>query len=187
MSTIPERPKKNVNAFIFYCKEKSKSAKESNPTLKSNQIMTELGRLWKLETSEVKDVFTKRAAEDKARFLEEQAKYTEYLKTVTPDEAAAATAAEIPAKKVPKAKKDPSLPKQRKNAYNYFCEKMRKDETVVKAVAGMKQTAIFSEIAKRWKALNVDEKKEFEELSAADKIRYDAEMKAFHERAIAGL
>jgi len=87
----------------------------------------------------------------------------------------------------PKRKiKDPLAPKGPRNAYMMYISKNREiiqKEVRIKPLAeGNSFGAISRELGRRWKALKADEKKEYEDLAAADKIRSAREKKEYQEK-----
>ena len=75
-----------------------------------------------------------------------------------------------------KAKKDPNAPKKR-SAYNFFCIDER---AKVKAeFPDMISTDIQGELGRRWKALDADETEEYRVKAAADKEKYEEDMKTY--------
>ena len=80
--------------------------------------------------------------------------------------------------------RDPNIPKKNKSTYLYFCLAKR---DIVKAELGdVKATEVTRELGLRWKMLKESDKTSdkselacFEEQAAADKIRYDEEMKNY--------
>lgn len=80
-------------------------------------------------------------------------------------------------KKKKKAKKDPNTPKRNNSAYILFCKHIHS------TVKEENPEASFGDIAKikskKYKALKMDERKEWDDKAALDKERYAREMKAY--------
>lgn len=78
-----------------------------------------------------------------------------------------------------KKSRDPAAPKGPRNAYMMYIqktrEKLQKECEANPLQEGNSFGAISRELGRRWKALEVAEKRNYEELAAADKIRYEKE------------
>ena len=68
-------PKRGKSAYNFFCSSKREDLKEENPKIKPNDIMGELGKLWKKISDEEKADYQKMADEDKLRYQTEKEKY----------------------------------------------------------------------------------------------------------------
>lgn len=156
----PNAPKKPKPAYIFFCMENRPKLKEENPELKTTQLTSELGAMWKKISDKEKQRFQAMAEEDKVRFETESKSYE-------PTETD-----EKPAKK----KKDPSAPKKPRSAYIFFCEDMR--ETVKKENPDLSGKDILRELGARWKTLTAEDKEQYEEQNKEDKVRYEREKSA---------
>jgi HMG (high mobility group) box len=75
-----------------------------------------------------------------------------------------------------KTKKDPNAPKKR-SAYNFFC--MDERAKVKAEFPDMISTDIQGELGKRWKALDEDDALEYHTKAAADKEKYEEDMKTY--------
>lgn len=64
----PNAPKRALSAFFFFSNEKRAEVQQQNPTFKVGQIAQELGRVWKLMTEEERNVYDKKALDDKERY-----------------------------------------------------------------------------------------------------------------------
>lgn len=78
-----------------------------------------------------------------------------------------------------KKSRDPAAPKGPRNAYMMYIqktrEKLQKECEQTPLQEGNSFGAISRELGRRWKALEGPEKRQYEELAAADKIRYEQE------------
>lgn len=157
----PNAPKKPKPAYIFFCMENRPKLKEENPELKTTQLTSELGAMWKKISDKEKQRFQAMAEEDKVRFETESKSYEP---TETDDKPAG------------KKKKDPSAPKKPRSAYIFFCEDMR--ETVKKENPDLSGKDILRELGARWKTLTAEDKEQYEEQNKKDKVRYENEKSA---------
>lgn len=76
-----------------------------------------------------------------------------------------------------RTKKDPNAPKRPLSSYMLFCQEER--ENVKKENPDLKAKEILSELGKRWKGLDDDEKKKYQDRFEEDKKRYDQEKAAY--------
>jgi len=146
-----DKPKGARNAFIFFCQEKREEVKTSNPDMKSKEIVSELGRLWKDDYADEasRKKWVKLAKKDKERFDAEKAAWI----VEHPEEA-----------KVPKSKGKKTVEnkpkKPLKTGYLIFCSEMRAQ---VKQNLGddAKPADIMRELAYRWSNLGDKEKSRY--------------------------
>jgi hypothetical protein len=73
--------------------------------------------------------------------------------------------------------KDENTPKRPKNAYMFYCEKMR--QSIKEENPNMNMIEITRLIASNWKKLSDQEKIEFQEKASLDKNRYEDENKSY--------
>jgi len=72
----PNAPKKNSSAYIFFCKENRETIKSNmQATATQSEILTEVGRQWKVLSDKKKAKFIKLADEDKKRYAKEMEEY----------------------------------------------------------------------------------------------------------------
>jgi hypothetical protein len=165
-------PKKNSSAYIFFCNDKRAEVKDEHPELKNNEILKELGLLWKKykdeKPTEVKK-YEKKAADDKERYQEEMKNY------VPSDDVE-----EQPKEKKTRKKKAAGAPKKGKSAYMFFCAdervKIKEEEPEMPA------KDVLAELGNRWKIFkdkNPEAVKKYEKMAADDKVRYEEEMKNY--------
>jgi hypothetical protein len=164
-------PKKNSSAYIFFCNDKRPEVKEKHPELKNNEILKELGLLWKKfkdeKPNEVKK-YEKKAADDKERYQDE-------MKNYVPCEVE-----EEPKEKKSRKKKAVGEPKKGKSAYLFFCADER--IKIKEEKHEMEAKDVLAELGARWKLFkdeNPEGVKEYEQMAADDKVRYEEEMKNY--------
>jgi len=165
-------PKKNSSAYIFFCNDKRSEVKVDHPELKNNEILKELGLLWKKfkdeKPNEVKK-YEKKAADDKERYQEE-------IKNYVPSD----DVEEEKKDKKPRKKKAAGEPKKGKSAYLFFCAderiKLKEDQPKMEA------KDVLAELGARWKLFkekNPEGVKKYEKIASEDKERYENEMKNY--------
>jgi hypothetical protein len=81
------------------------------------------------------------------------------------------------AKKEKKKKRDPNMPKRNMSSYMFFV-KMRRDG-LRKSNPNIGNKDVISLLGALWRGLEADAKKEYQDLAAQDKIRYDKELAAY--------
>jgi len=82
-------------------------------------------------------------------------------------------------KKPKRKKKDPNAPKRPTSAYFYFAGDVRPG--IREENPDMKVTQVMCLIAEKWRELEDEDKKPFEEQAAKDRKRYEKEMKQYNE------
>jgi len=71
----PNAPKRALSAFFFFSNEKRQEVQQSHPEWKVGQIAQELGRNWKSITESDREIYDKKAHNDKERYAEEMRLY----------------------------------------------------------------------------------------------------------------
>jgi len=170
-------PKKNVSAWILFCKAERPKIKKEFPKMKPQEVMAELSKRWKVakDDEEVMEEFAEEARKDKERYEEEKKDYV--APEVDSDD-------ETPkkSKKTKKAKKEKKVkaegePKRAKSAWLFFCDAERKN--LAKEENAPKGKDILGELAKRWKDLSDKKKKKFTKLAEEAKAQYAEDMEKF--------
>ena len=155
-------PKRALSAYLFFCQATREDIKKKNPSIKSSEILSELGKMWKALSEKKRKPFDKLAEEDKKRYEEEM---KEYVPTEEEKDA-------MEAKK--KGKKGASkVSKRSPTAYLLFCNEKR--EEVKNANKDKKTTEITSILGNMWTNLSENKKKPYEEKAAKLKEAFDSE------------
>uniref|UniRef100_A0A915E562 HMG box domain-containing protein n=1 Tax=Ditylenchus dipsaci TaxID=166011 RepID=A0A915E562_9BILA len=92
----PNAPKRALSAFFFFSNEKRPEVQQSHPEWKVGQIAQELGRYWKTLTEQDREIYDKKAAEDKERYAEDMRIYRETLNKPHPTPSHASQALQLP-------------------------------------------------------------------------------------------
>ncbi|KAI1697141.1 HMG (high mobility group) box domain-containing protein [Ditylenchus destructor] len=71
----PNAPKKALSAFFFFSNDKRSMVQQEHPDYKVGQIAQELGKYWKALSDEERQIYERRAQEDKGRYEEEMRIY----------------------------------------------------------------------------------------------------------------
>lgn len=70
------KPKKNINAFMFFCIERRPKIREENPDMNARDIMKILGDEWKeIKNTKMIIKYTNQANKDKERYKKEMDSY----------------------------------------------------------------------------------------------------------------
>ena len=169
-------PKRNLNAYMYFSKDKRKQVTDENKDLKATEVMKELGRLWNTEYKGTKksEKYNKLAENDKERYKEAMKTYepsTEFKAEL--EEWKSVSSDSDGGKKKRKCK---SGPKRAVGAYMYFSAEMRPK---VKADnEDMDSKEVSAETGRLWREeYKNDEKKskKYYKLEKKDKERYDQE------------
>ena len=120
----PNAPKPAVSAQSFFNQTRREALKADNPDMKSTDVTEKLAEEWRNMDAEARAPFVAQAAEDKARFDEDNKSYV-------PDPAFLK-----PTKSGTRLQKDPLKPKKPKSAYLFFGDATRKE--LDKANPGMR-------------------------------------------------
>lgn len=157
-------PKNASGPYIFFCKEERDKVKGDNPEMSVKEIMSELGKRWKLikDTDDVVK-YKEMAKADKDRFEEEMKNY------VPTDD-------EEPKKK--RVKKDKNAPKNPVTMYQLFCKEKREELKKDKDIPVKEITKKLGEIWKTFKDDNKNKKKidKWKSMIEKDKLRFEKEM-----------
>ena len=132
-------PKKPSSAYIFFCSDHRENMKKENPEISSKEILSTLGKMWKALDSDDKEEYTKRAAEDKERYVREMGEYT-------PSDS----------EKSEKKTRDPS---SYNNFYKLKSAELKREDPEVKITRKM--------IIDLWKELSDEEKKKYADIQVA--------------------
>jgi upstream-binding transcription factor len=163
----PLAPKRGKSSYIFFCVDNREKIKKANPDFEAKELIRELGRVWREETSDKeKEKYAKQSAADKERYADEIKDYE------PPADLGFVTPRSKGAKKTRKAG-----PKRGLTSYIFFCKDMRpklKEES-----PDMATKDVTAELGKRWRELSENKKKPFEKLAAEDKARYESEKESW--------
>ena len=161
----PDAPKRAKSSYIYFCCEKRNDIKKSNADMSATDIIKELGRVWRDDTSDKEKArFTKMSEKDKERYLKEMETY------IAPD------LGYVPEKKV-KVKR--TGPKRGLTSYIFFCNKHR--SVIKEDNPELSTKEITAELGKQWRELSDKDKKPFVKLANADKNRYEKEKETWVE------
>ena len=181
----PNKPKRGKTTYMLFCADERPGVKAALVDAKPIEVTAELGRRWNTFKESTKPTDKKRyqkyvdaAAVDKQRYDDEMTDY------VAPSDAELELLAANKPKRGRKSIKttdEDAKPKRGKSSYLYFCAANR--EAVKAENPDMAAKDVTAELGRLWRELKVDDEGEdeyekYQQLAAADKERYEAEMTA---------
>jgi hypothetical protein len=142
-----KKPKRAKSAYLFFCQANRQDIKDEHPEMKSTEVTSELGRLWKELKAD------KEREEELAEYLELARQEKEKLG--------------IPIK-------EKKVSTRAKSAYLFFCQANRQD--IKDEYPDIKSTEITSKLAEMWKELKNDSERsdelaDYERMASEDKER----------------
>lgn len=154
----PNAPKRGKSSYIFFCVDKRQDVIDANPDMSAKEVIKELGRVWREETSESdKEKYVSQSVADKERYEAEMTDYT------PPD-----TGFVTEKKKVKR-----KGPKRGRTAYIFFCTEQR--PLIKEENPELNTKEVTSQLGVQWNALSEKEKKPYTKLAEKDKARYENE------------
>jgi len=163
----PNKPKRNMSAFFLYSNANRPRIREDNKGIAFGQVAKLLSTEFKALSDKDRAKWEKKAAKDKARYLNE-------MKTYVPPSESDTDSDEPKRGKKQKKFKDPNKPKRNQSSFFLYSNEVRSD------VRKENPSAKFGDIAKiisvQFKALSEKERKRLDGLAAKDKERYQKAM-----------
>jgi len=156
----PNKPKQAKNPFMFFNAEFSLKIRAENPDshMTVGEVAKAVSVKWQSLTDQEKQKYIDLADKDKQRHEEEMKNYQAPPPVMV-------------------AVKDKNAPKAAKNAYSLFGADI---SAQIKSENGNLSLSDKSkEIGKRWKEADADTRRKYAEQAAADKLRYENEMKDY--------
>jgi len=166
----PNAPKRAKSSYIFFCQEAREKLKGSE--VKSKDVMSELGSLWKALPEKKKKKYEEMAEKDKERYKTEMKSYS----PPSDEELEALNVKKKGSSGGKKGKKDPKAPKGVRTAYNLFSSEMRAKLKEEDPEMGTED--VRKKITELWKVDYKDEedRKKWNDEAKQDKVRHDKEM-----------
>jgi phage host-nuclease inhibitor protein Gam len=189
---LPPAPKRPKSAFLFFCNDKRLEVSKTTKSL--GEISKELSRLWALtvDDQDARQIFEDLARKEKEEYMLKKKKWEQECQRLI-DEASVSSGkqatASSSARKPPVDKKDLEVkidipkPKRPKSSYLFFCAEHR--PSVSREVKSLGE--ISKELARLWaEAAGTDQRKKYEDMASADKIRYEIEMEEYNQARLKG-
>lgn len=130
--------------------------------------------MYKNLTPEEKATWEGRASQDKARY---DAEIAAYEPPPGHDSKGVLIEEHRPRKRTKRGPRDPAAPKRASGAYVFFTNFMRPKVNV--EFPGIKFVELGKLLGERWRALTPGQKKQYEEMAAEDKVRFQIEMQQY--------
>ena len=167
-------PKRNMSAYLLYQNAMREQFKRENPGMTFGQLAKYTSHMYKNLTPDEKATWESRAAQDKARY---DAEIASYVPPPGHDARGVLIEEHRPRKRNKRSPKDPAAPKRASGAYVFFTNEMR--PKVMSEYPGIKFVELGKVLGERWRALDPDEKKRFEDQANDDKVRFQMEMQQY--------
>jgi len=159
----PAAPKKGRSNYIWFCGDVRAKLKEDNPEMSVTDLSKKMGTMWQELPAKKKKKYDKMASDDKERYKQEMENYT------PPEVDEEETTTKRGGKKANTGPKKPLA------SYMFFSKDVRPQ--VKEDNPEMKFGDIAREVSRRWKEISDDDKTQFEDLAAKDRVRYEEECK----------
>lgn len=167
-------PKRNMSAYLLYQNAMRNQFKRENPGMTFGQLAKFTSHMYKNLTPGEKATWEARAAQDKARY---NAEIASYRPPPGHDSRGVLIEEHRPRKRSKRNPRDPAAPKRASGAYVFFTNYMR--PRINEEFPGIKFVELGKLLGERWRALSPPQKKQFEEMAAEDKLRFQMEMQQY--------
>lgn len=175
----PERdanaPKRNMSAYLLYQNAMRETFKRENPGMTFGQLAKYTSHMYKNLTPEEKSTWEARAHQDKARY---DAEIATYVPPPGHDARGVLIEEHRPRRRNKRGPRDPAAPKRASGAYVFFTNDAR--PKVLEDFPGIKFVDLGKVLGERWRALSPEEKKRYEEMASADKVRFQVQMQQYN-------
>eukprot|EP01059_Diplonema_ambulator_P016670 TRINITY_DN2838_c0_g2_i1.p1 TRINITY_DN2838_c0_g2~~TRINITY_DN2838_c0_g2_i1.p1 ORF type:complete len:218 (+),score=129.05 TRINITY_DN2838_c0_g2_i1:62-655(+) len=166
----PNAPKKPLSGYMLFCQDEREKVKKENSDLKAKEILTELGKRWGELGDDEKEEYNEKSKEAKEQYKKD---YAEYIANKDSDEEESEEPKKGKKRKAAtKKEKDPNAPKKPLTPFFMYSQKMRPE--IKEENPDMAAKDVAKEIGARWKDLDDDEKKTYQD-------EYQEAMKAWKE------
>jgi phage host-nuclease inhibitor protein Gam len=163
-ANVPEAPKRPHSAYLLFSAERR--AEVSSQGLSLGEVSRELSRLWKEAPDDERKPFLERASIAKSVYEIEKKKLAAHSQGTTSKAGNGAPGERKSLKTSTKI-----LPKRPRSAYIFFCSANRDRVSADFKTLG----DISKELARRWATLDPTSQKEYIDMAAQDKLRYEKE------------
>jgi hypothetical protein len=165
---LPPGPKRAISAYLHFCADKRPEVAATMHTL--GAVSKELARLWKEVPEQGREPFIALAEKGKAEYEEKKQVWLKECDELLAKNGASAT---HNAKKGKKSVRGGATngPKRPRSSYVYFCSAKREEVSKTFGTLGK----ISKELGRLWSEAAGSERKEFEDMAAEDKLRYERE------------
>jgi len=172
MGKDPNKPRGRTTAYAFFVMEEKEKYQKANPGVKINfgDFSKQCGKKWQGMDEDAREPFDEKASTDKIRYDREMADYKPPPGTGKGKKGAK------------KRKKDPNAPKRPQTAFFVFSTKHR-EEVKKELGEGVRVGDIAKRLGEKWKELTDEDKTEYNEEAARQKVDYDKAMEEYRNGA----
>lgn len=169
-------PKRNLSPYLLYQNAMREEFKKENPSMTFGQIAQHTSMMYKKLSEDEKANWEVRAQQDKKRY---DAEISGYVPPAGHDARGVLIVEDKPPRKRSKrGTKDPAAPKRASGAYVFYTSATR--PKILAKDPGIKFIELGKLLGEMWRSLAPEEKKEFEELAAQDKERWQFEVQQYN-------
>jgi hypothetical protein len=166
---LPPAPKRPLSTYFHFCAEKRSKVAETSKSL--GEVSKELARLWAGTSDKDRERYTDLAQGSKVEYEEKKTLWEKECDEILEKNGTKKTGKGKGSRTTSiKGSTGPS-PKRPKSAYLYFCADKRPEVSEQFQLLG----DISKEIARQWADITPEERKKFDVMAAADKVRYEDE------------
>ncbi|EKX32716.1 FACT complex subunit ssrp1 [Guillardia theta CCMP2712] len=176
----PNAPKRPKSAWLLFCDAKREDIVKENPDIKFTEVNGKISEIWKNLSSDEKKPFEEEAAKLASKYKEDKAKYDKENPSSSGGAGKKRKGEDEKEGKAKKAKKDPNAPKRGQNAYMLWSQEAR--EKMRKANPDLPMKAVMQQLGEKWKEIDAEEKKEWEEKAREDKERFKRETEEYKKK-----
>uniref|UniRef100_A0A098LYM6 Transcription factor A, mitochondrial n=1 Tax=Hypsiglena sp. JMG-2014 TaxID=1550645 RepID=A0A098LYM6_9SAUR len=172
-------PKRPLPSYLTFLNKQRDFYKKKYPELNNQQLMKEVGRIWRELPQHEKQHYEAIAKSEWDRYKEQMAKYRSELNPV--EEAALKEEKRIRRQKRKQAKIKKELtafgkPKRNRSSFNIFVSEHFQE------IKGTSNKEKFKALCEEWKNLSNPQKQVYSQLAEDDKIRFENEMRSWEQQ-----
>lgn len=165
-------PRKCCSAYVFFCAEHRASLKRTRPELSHKEVLREIGKEWRMISSEERQKYIDLCEVDKMRYQKELREWNEYLAShhiEHPMDENTLFKQNCLHPQQPSTHAMPPVKKAR-SAYIFYCWDNRK--RIRDSQQDLKPTQISCLLGDEWNALCEEEKDRYRKMEQDDRMRY---------------
>mmetsp|Transcript_1332 Transcript_1332/g.2605 ORF Transcript_1332/g.2605 Transcript_1332/m.2605 type:complete len:614 (-) Transcript_1332:230-2071(-) len=167
----PNKPKRNMSAYLHFQNAMRATFKNENPGMTFGQLAKYTSQKFKNLTDEERAIWEGKAAEDKRRYETQIRAYVAPKNKVVGGDSKVGVPKRRGRKKG--SKKDPNAPKRATGAYVFFTKEMR--PIISQQHPGIKFVDMGKLLGEKWRDLDPENKRKYEEMASQDKVRFRRE------------
>jgi len=176
----PNKPKGAKSAYIFFVEsERAEQENRAGGNLPFSEFSKQCGVRWGELNDDQKAPFMEMSRQDRTRYDEEMVSYVPPPHLIVKMGENGSEEETLKKKKKQKKEKDPNAPKKALSAYFIYAGRVRADIRTENPEMAITQVAQV--IGEKWRQLSAEDRKEFEEEAARDKVRYQTQLQQYTE------